>query len=331
MIVSQEPSGFQVTQDKRLLIRIDMRPEPGDQTYAKHYVNVPVFPPGGYPGKVDVTGRPIKQADYDSWLAGLPHIWRVNPCLCMFVQVPELFTKDTLKDFLGQLLAPTMVANLDVALVRPDSAHYVSPLLRGKLAMTDQRVKTTDYADLIASTKALLADLTLPLSHGGDTIITPESIDVGPGATDRATVFEGNATSISLDNAANADGTIDTYQCWFNIDATLVKGAIHYLVSGTTFQCRSAAALGSVASGSAQSFPGLSMAVLTGDLLSIRVPTYAHNIEADYGAFIKTKYNYDGAIVDNQADYGSDYNRRISIYATGTETSTFIPKIIFIG
>jgi len=57
--------------------------EVGDEGYdkymAEHFVTVPVFPVGGYPGKVDKEGTPLKIEDYNTWLNSLPTVQRLNP------------------------------------------------------------------------------------------------------------------------------------------------------------------------------------------------------------------------------------------------------------
>ena len=67
-------------------IRYDLFLDPGDDGYDVHYVNVPVWPEGGYPGVVDVMGIPSSQQDYDTWLTGLPRVWQNNPFCCHFMQ-----------------------------------------------------------------------------------------------------------------------------------------------------------------------------------------------------------------------------------------------------
>lgn len=57
--------------------------EQGDEGYdkyiAEHFVTVPVIPAEGYQGKVDETGQPIDQEDYDKWISSLPTIQQLNP------------------------------------------------------------------------------------------------------------------------------------------------------------------------------------------------------------------------------------------------------------
>lgn len=67
-------------------IRYDLFLDPGDHGYDVHHVQVPVWPPGGYPGKKNEMGMPVDQVDYDKWLAGLPRVWQNNPFCCHFFQ-----------------------------------------------------------------------------------------------------------------------------------------------------------------------------------------------------------------------------------------------------
>lgn len=72
--------------------------EEGDEGFAaymaEHHVEVPVMPEGGYPGEVDKEGKPLDQKDFDTWLAGLPKVWQLNPFCNHSMQFEASVTKE---------------------------------------------------------------------------------------------------------------------------------------------------------------------------------------------------------------------------------------------
>lgn len=80
--VKIEPSGCCIHKGW-IQVRLSFYLEPTDPRYNEHHVYVVDTTSQawlrGYKGKVDSMGSPINQADYDTWVAGLPHIWRDNP------------------------------------------------------------------------------------------------------------------------------------------------------------------------------------------------------------------------------------------------------------
>lgn len=111
--VKLEPSGC-VIHKGNIQVRLSMYLEPADARYSEHHVFVvdETSPEWlkGYPGEVktipvsqlslETNGSwtilsedqgqvtiPADQADYDAWLAGLPHIWRDNPFHNHFIYV----------------------------------------------------------------------------------------------------------------------------------------------------------------------------------------------------------------------------------------------------
>ena len=79
-------------------VRYDLFLDPGDHNYNEHYVEVPIVPEGGYPGKVDEEGSPFDQKDYDEWFKGLKKVWQNNPFCCHFVcHEPEVTDEEILK------------------------------------------------------------------------------------------------------------------------------------------------------------------------------------------------------------------------------------------
>jgi len=315
--------------------RADLFPEPGDQTYDLHYVYVPVIGDNKYEGALDKFGRPIDAEDYQKWVDSLPHIWRVNPALCLFIKLPETFQKQELTDWLSRLLTPTMVGSLDSALILPDSAHRISAALRNKLAMSDQVVKATDLVDLVASTKLKLAELgTTDLATGESTTLETGSIDVGYQATSNGgtTVYGPDWTYINLENSANATGTLDTFQIRLETATGTVSAGTCYLVSGTTYKTRDSESMGAIANGSLVTVSGKSVDVTLGDFAIGYIAASAH-WDANFGTSTIMGATSDGdkTIPNTETTYSAESNRcNMGLYATGTEAggAAFIPKII---
>jgi len=78
---------------------------------------------------------------------------------------------------------------------------------------------------------------------------------------------DGGSTYIVLGNPANASGFINTVKIQVNQSTTTLKIGIFYLVSGTTYKCRSAVNIGAVTGSGTHTITGLNLAVQTGDFI----------------------------------------------------------------
>ncbi len=87
--VKIEPSGCVIHKGK-IQIRLSMYLDPIDPRYSEHHVYVVDETSqkwkNGYKGAKNPDGSPI-QADYDAWIASLPHVWRDNPFNNHFIYV----------------------------------------------------------------------------------------------------------------------------------------------------------------------------------------------------------------------------------------------------
>jgi len=99
------------------------------------------------------------------------------------------------------------------------------------------------------------------------------AIDVGSEAIGRDDDCSATNTLIALDNPANLDGEITSIEIWAKNALTGLKVGMFYLVSETTYKCRSAVAIGDVAAGSkvTKTFSGIS--VVTNDLIGMYFTT----------------------------------------------------------
>ncbi len=327
MISKLEPSGFQ-TRDGQLVVRVDLVPEPTDKCYSMHDVWVPVVGDSKYPGKM--TGPfPVDQTTHKLWLNSLPHVSQLNPCRSHFMVVEPGITKDALIAEIKNFLPSNDLTTLDNLLLDPRANSREIGLRMSVKKMSPTRVATSlDLANALRDFAGInITDLS-GLGSGG----LPEdtAIDVGPGAANLVGTGGPDYTCIDRANSANDTGLIDTLQVWFNSNATVVNLGLFYLVSGTTYKCRSAYSWGDVASGSVQTATvGVSLAVTAGDLLGCYWDT--GNIEASSltgsGCYAAAGNK---CAVDNQSLYSAWGPPFIlAIYATGATTgATFIPKII---
>ena len=83
-------------------VRYDLYLDESDYGYNEHYVQVPVIPEGGYPGKM-TDGNPDSQEDYNNWYSSLEKIWRNNPFCCHFCQFePDVTDEEII--FVGEMV-----------------------------------------------------------------------------------------------------------------------------------------------------------------------------------------------------------------------------------
>ena len=301
-----------------LKVRIDLYPEPTDKTYKIHHVQVPVYPPEGYQGKVDEEGQPA------NWIDSLPKIWQLNPALCHFIKIKEASTKADLTNYLEQILPPTIIKTLDDSLILPNSSHLISPFMRDKAALTTKKIATKDIEDLITSVNSRFADLSLEKASGDKGLpILPQTIDIGAAAINRTSYLNVASSRIDSNNPANAAGTIDTVEVWAEANIVGFRAGTFYLVSGTDYKCRDTVLIGSVTSASKQTFSGLSFSVETDDYIGCsgtqgQIEWTSSLMAGIYWA------SGDHLIPDDQATYTFLPGDAISLYGTGEEAAAGI-------
>lgn len=148
------------------------------------------------------------------------------------------------------------------------------------------------------------------------------TIDIGPGAVDRTDDDIWSYTVVLLDNPANATGTITSIEVWAQANITGLRVGIFYLVSGTTYKCRSSVTIGNVAAGAKRTFTApddfAALDVVAGDFIGSYFS--GGNIEAEPagdGQMYKK-----GEFIDpgDQADYEAFINTE-SLYGTGEEAA----------
>jgi len=329
MIIKFNPTGTHI--HKGLLkVRVDLYPEPTDKTYTLHHIQVPDITSRaylkGYKGKLDEFGSPINQEDYNLWIESLPKIWQLSPCLCHFIVVPETIILADVNEYVARLFDKDTVATLDNALVQPNAIHLVSTYMRGKSPFTNEKVKTKDFASLIAVTNQKLTSLSASLLDGGEIlIIEPGSVVIGAGATNRGATWDSNSyTLVDRNVPANAGGTLDTCQinCAYTGGFTNLVFGTFFLVSGTTYETRDSESVGDEAGAGLHTFTNLSIVVSTSDCIGCYY-TASGNLERDTSegsgfGFISGDYT----TPTTQASYNFTYSDDIlSLYGTGTEAA----------
>lgn len=140
------------------------------------------------------------------------------------------------------------------------------------------------------------------------------TIDVGLAATDRGTTLSNGYTVLAQDNVANDSGTISSIEIWCNSELSNVKAGVFYDDGSPDYTVRDFETIGTVSSGSKQTFSGLDIDVVAGDLIGY-VCT-AGNIEADDDQGGIWYYAGDGftdtrTYTDNPTPYG------MSLYGEG--------------
>lgn len=108
------------------------------------------------------------------------------------------------------------------------------------------------------------------------------TIDIGPGAINRASAHSYNRTLLCVDNPANANGKITSVEIWANANLSGCKVGTFY-GSGTSYTSRDYATIGNVTAGSKQTFGSLSIDVQSGDYIGIFYSS--GGIEADLSGF----------------------------------------------
>jgi hypothetical protein len=150
------------------------------------------------------------------------------------------------------------------------------------------------------------------------------AIDVGYGAAHYEKDCGGVTISIDKTNTANATGTLDTFQVYYETNATNVIMGTCSKNSATSYTARDSALLGNITAGAVREFTGLSVDVQTGDYLGqSKTGSYSEKLsmtylEGDGGAYsISAGATFSGkmTVIDLIGTYA------LAMYATGTETA----------
>lgn len=235
----------------------------------------------------------------------------------MFVGIDQNITSQLLTQFVGDVLKSSVLATLDNAVIQSNSAHLISPYMKGKTILSAG--KTTSFD---AQTKEFidsrLASISIIGQSGGKAeVIKPKSIDVGSAATDRST---SSTADISIDgnNPANADGSIDTCEVWL---ATSETGSAvignSYVVSGNVHTSRDHEAVGAISGGAKRTLVGLTITIVTGDYIGIQLSDGAVDRDSTGGTIVWIYTG--GSFPYSNRTFGTYGGDILSLYGTGSE------------
>lgn len=113
-------------------------------------------------------------------------------------------------------------------------------------------------------------------------------IDIGAVAIDQAATLPALYTFIDTNNPANLSGLITSVEVWAATNLTGFRIGVFYLVSGTTYRCRSSATIDAVTAGSKQTF-SVSLPVQKGDFIGCYFDTGTIEANTSTGTWIGGK------------------------------------------
>lgn len=146
------------------------------------------------------------------------------------------------------------------------------------------------------------------------------AIDIGPGATDRddsGACF--NRTLIDRNNAANATGTVSTFEIWMDGNGA-VTAATWTNNGGDDHTCTDFESVGAVVAGAKRTFSGLDIDVTSGDFLGFYSDDGSVSIAWDVGS--GTVFKTGDQTEAGQVTFDEfDYTSTMSVYGTGTEAA----------
>lgn len=155
------------------------------------------------------------------------------------------------------------------------------------------------------------------------------AIDIGGGATDRDNYFADGYTLLDKTNPANLTGILTAFEFWANTDISDLKVGT-FSGTGDSYDDRDFETIGSVTSGSKQTFTGKSCSVEAGDLLGVFYSSGVLECSSSGGAglFYKSLDRFGKSAYT----YLSSSKGPLSMYATGAEdgsaTIGFIKNIM---
>ena len=159
-------------------------------------------------------------------------------------------------------------------------------------------------------------------------IVLATAIDIGSPAINRASWIS-YQTSVQKTNPANASGKITSVEIWAYSNMSNCEVATFYVVSGNNLSTRDTQAIGSVSSGSKQTFE-VDLNVQEGDYIGIYYET--GGIEMDVSGGAGKWYKSGDNIPCTDVTFGFSAGHIMSLYGTGaTEEEEEEANAIFFG
>lgn len=318
------PTGTNLTKDQ-LQIRLDIYFGETSKTYSQQYVFA-----------IDETSKEFlvgykgidDPIEFQNWLDSLPHIWRLNPAICLFIDIDNTTSLLNIQNYIEQQFNANTLVTLDNLLFEQNSAHLISPYLKNKLSVSKE--KTISSPLLINNINSKFSSINITGSRFSGQVqeITSQSIDVGGGAINRVGA-QGYNTQIDKTNPANDTGILDTFETWLVLGCTSGGQVGTAYSSGSNFTTRDYENIGSISSGSKQTFSGKNCDVSINDFAFINVNDGGTEYSNSGGGGTYGTLTTTNAPFTNVTFTAIDADSVISFYATGIETSLFIPQIRF--
>ena len=289
----------------------------------------------GFKGKLDDLGSPVDVEAYAAWRASLPKAWLPERCFhSHFIYLdPYTLRDEQITDAMALHLpnfykawtdewdkvAGGMRHGWDVATrKRPERFDKTQPeVYEARKAQCLTKLDTLKASSLVA--RAVGEGKTFPSTD----------IDVGAAATHRGSTLGYGYTYISLDNAANDTGSLDTIEiyAYSNMNNGCIA-ATFYLYSGTTYITRDSQALGNITAGAARTISGLDISVSAGDFIGCYFPMSGIIREDDTGYAGVMYYATNRTTPGNSASYTLLAGDALSLYGTG---ETAVSAIVEVG
>ena len=253
-----------------VMVRFAFYLEPNDARYEEHHIfavdeTTPEFK-AGYQGKVDKLGNPVSDKDFEKWINSCKHYWRDNPFHNHFVYADPDVTDEELQSTARFHLANFYEAWRLGKTIRSGWAteHRIRPLRYEEV--DNPEIFSQRVAQCEARVKEI-KDLSITSFGEGETFPATD-IDIGSSAANRTALASGNRTYVVADNPANATGILDTFELWFATTGYDCKVGT-FSGSGTSYDDRDYETIGTVVSGSKQTFSGKDCDVTTGDYIGV--------------------------------------------------------------
>jgi hypothetical protein len=301
-----------------LKIGVNLYPDEGSRLFTFHYV--PYF------DRLPTEEESVNPAK----LALIPTHKELNPCLCCFLTVPEVFTQDDLAGYIQSVFDKDTVATIGNILLLPDSIHRVSLLMRHRCKFSDKKVSSKDAVDLISSINDRFKDFVVPLDNNGKAhFVEPQSILVGADPTvDRASYTTIGSVYFGLDNPSNGTGIIDTVQVFLVTGYSATSSQLGTVYGTNPYTSRDYESGGAIAAGSVQTVTPLDIDIQTGDYIGIKAGgASTPRIELDTSGGLGGRESSSTTFPFTDVTFTVRSGRIISLQGTGTEGGLFYQNV----
>ena len=290
MIVKFNSSGTHIHK-KKLKIRLDIYPEPGEDSYDKYHIEY-----------FDIDGNSMG--------------YFTNPILCHFITISDTTTKEDVESFINTKLSSDVLKTIS-SISAGDIGHKFNELMSDKALLATKEIETINKNNINKNFK----DIEIRTKLSGVVYdIEEHSITMGVEPQDFSGYLNNNQyTLLNLTNPANASGTITTVKTWMYLAVTESSWKVGtFYASNGNYVCRDFEEFGDVAQGEEVEFTGLDLSVEEGDLIG----SYGEEgrIERETENYDDLLYvSGDHVIVDDEASYSTAFDDCVALQGIGTE------------